>query len=309
MASTIFFIAFICAIFTMFITSGGFFYMKNDEEEVATKMIILWGIISTLISVICTKFIYHNWIITVPTSIIAGIIGTIINIRVNKNPDLQKIYIRSIGIILLFFFAPSIISSLLSNLPINDSLLTLLSNLCLAVLLIYIYRKDLKNEFYTFKNELSKNMDNGIKYWIIGLVIMMGSNLLISILIPKAVAGNETQVREMIYATPILSLISTGILAPFIEEITFRKTFKDMIPNNTLFVLVSGFIFGALHVVLSLKTAYDLFFLIPYCSLGFCFGLIYAKTKTIFTSITIHMIHNIGSTLILLGSTMLVILC
>lgn len=315
MTSTTFTIIFTNIIFTMLITNGCFFIKNYQGIKISNKIVKIWGVISIIISIISTSLIYKHMIITIPTTIISGIIGTIINIRVNQNLELQKNYIRSIGVILLFFIAPSLIIYLLDLMfpksidKINDSLLTLISNLGLALLLIYIYRKDLIKEFKIFKKDFFKNMDNGIKYWMIGLFIMMGSNLLISILVPQAVTGNENQVREMLYATPIISLISTGFLAPFIEEITFRKTFKDMIPNNTLFVLISGFIFGALHVVLSIETPYDLFYLIPYCSLGFCFGLIYTKTKTIYTSIAIHMIHNTGTVLILLAYSMAVFLC
>lgn len=327
-SSTIFMIGLICMIFTMFITNGCFFMKNKEGANISNKMIKIWGVVSTIISLICVlsichtlKFsIHHIFIIitAVPTIILTGILGTIMNMKANQNLELQKKYIKGMGVIMLFFFAPSIIQSLIlytffgnteTVSPETNGILSLVSNICMAILLIYIYRKDLKEEFKVFKKDFFKNMDNGIKYWMIGLLIMMISNILISILIPKAVAGNENQVREILYATPVVSLISTGILAPFIEEITFRKTFRDMISNNTLFVLISGFIFGALHVVLSLETQFDWFFLIPYCSLGFCFGLIYSKTKSIFTSVTIHMMHNIGSILILLISTMVMILC
>lgn len=328
MSSTIFYIALVCMIFTMLITNGCFFMKNTEKTKISNKMIKIWGIISTIISLICALSIFHTLrfsiyhipiiITAVPTIILTGILGTIMNMKANQNLELQKKYIRGIGVIILFYIVPLVINSLLLYTFLGNvetvsaetsGILSLVSSICLAMILIYIYRKDLKEEFKIFKKDFFKNMDNGIKYWIIGLIIMLGSNLLISILIPKAVTGNENRVREILYATPLISLISTGIVGPFIEEITFRKTFRDMVPNNTLFVLISGFIFGSLHVVPSLETPFDWFFLIPYCSLGFCFGLIYSKTKTIFTSITMHMIHNMGTILLLLASTMVMILC
>ena len=112
----------------------------------------------------------------------------------------------------------------------------------------------------------------------------------------------------MIQASPWISLIGTGLFAPFIEEIIFRKAFRNMISNDTLFILISGIIFGGLHVVLSLNSYYDLAYLIPYCSLGIAFGFIYIKTKTVFTSFVMHALHNTALTIISVAS-MLVILC
>ena len=158
------------------------------------------------------------------------------------------------------------------------------------------------------KKDKMKNLDTGFRCWFLGFVVMIVSNLFIAFLLPKAVAGNEESVQEIIQAAPWVSLISTGLLAPFIEEMTFRKAFRNMISNDRLFILISGIIFGGLHVVLSLNSYYDLAYLIPYCSLGIAFGFAYVKTKTVFTSFVMHTLHNTALTLISIAST-LVFLC
>jgi len=77
-----------------------------------------------------------------------------------------------------------------------------------------------------------------------------------------------------------------------VEELVFRKAFKDAIKNKWLFIIISGLIFGGMHVVGSYTTITDLLFIIPYSCLGFAFAAAYYNTDTIFTSITLHMIHN-----------------
>ncbi len=300
-------------ILTLFFTCGLFFIENQRGIKIPNKFIYLWGIISTILSIGISYLLKVP--VSIPTILVAAGIGTTINLTVKEKIELQKNYIRSLSVLLLFFF-----SSLLQFIPIFlfsidienttpeiESYLALFSNSCLLIGLIFLYWKDLKKEFKIFWEHKMENLDTGFKYWFLGIILMIASNTLILLLLPKANAGNEQAVQEIIHASPWISLISTGILAPFIEEITFRKAFRDMISNNVLFILISGFIFGSLHVVLALNSLYDLAYLIPYCSLGFCFGIIYAKTKTVFTSITFHMIHNFALTLLSIASTMVIL--
>lgn len=301
-------------LFTLLFNNGFFFIENYRGMKIPRKIIFLLGVCSMILSGVCLFLLGLE--LSIPSIIITGIIGTSINVVVDQNLKLQAIFIRSASVLLLFFVISlvQIIPIILFSIDVDqmnattESYLNLFSSICLLAILLFIYWKDLKVEFQLFWKNKMKNMDIGFKYWFLGLIIMIASNTLILLLLPKATAGNEEAVQEFIHATPWISLISTGILAPIIEEITFRKTFRDAISNDTLFILVSGFIFGGLHVVLSITSIYDLAYLIPYCSLGISFGFIYVKTRTIFTSISIHMLHNFALTLLSIVTT-LVILC
>ena len=291
------------------------FFIENYRGlEIQRKMIYFWGIASIVLSYAC-MFLFH---LSVPlfSIFVTGGIGIIINLTIYQNLELQKIYTRSLLVIFLFFFSSfvEIIPILIFRIDLDtmstvtSSYLSLFSQVFLVIILIAIYWSELKAEFQVFWKNRMKNLDIGFKYWFLGFIVMAVSNFLIAFLLPKAVAGNEESVREIIYASPWISLISTGFLAPFIEEITFRKAFRNMISNDTLFILISGLIFGSLHVVLSIRSLYDIAFLVPYCSLGIAFGFIYAKTKTVFSSITVHTLHNLATTLLVIASS-LVIVC
>ena len=82
------------------------------------------------------------------------------------------------------------------------------------------------------------------------------------------------------------------IYAPFVEEIIFRKSIRDFVSNKWVYAVLSGFIFGGLHVLTSITDITSLLYLIPYCSLGFVFALLYTKSNNIFSSIMVHAIHN-----------------
>ena len=198
----------------------------------------------------------------------------------------------------ILFFSTSYIQQILivvfniKKITIKDAVvISFISSLIIASILILIYRKDLIKEWKIYKKNLSKNIDIGFKYWLIGLMCMMISNFIISFLLKADQATNEQAVQKMISAMPYLLIVSAGILAPINEEILFRKVFKDNIKNKIIYILVSGIFFGYMHVT-SATTIPQFLYIIPYSSLGIAFAVMYSKTDSVFTSMTMHMFHN-----------------
>lgn len=217
--------------------------------------------------------------------------------------------LKSISMIFLVLCFSSIFFSIL-NIDINNISNTRyifylsLSNLTLIGIFILIYRKTLVRDFKNYIKNFGSNIELGIKYWIIGFIIMVVSNLIITFVLNKGIAGNEEQVRSYIDSFPIFMIFNTVIYAPFTEELTFRKSIKDAINNKWVYVLVSGLVFGMLHIVSYITNWTDLIYLIPYGSLGVMFALLYYKTDNIFSSITMHAIHNLLAVLVyLLGAS------
>ena len=177
----------------------------------------------------------------------------------------------------------------------------------LFILFVYLlYRKTINKNFKDFFSNFKDNIETSLKYYFIGLAIMVISNLIITILFSGASANNEEAVRTLIEKYPLYMVFSVSIYAPFIEEIIFRKSIKDMITsykNNSLtkylYILTSGLIFASLHVVGMADKAIDYIYIIPYLSLGIAFAALYHKTDNIFSTICIHSLHNIVSVLLL----------
>ena len=76
------------------------------------------------------------------------------------------------------------------------------------------------------------------------------------------------------------------------DDLLIQKGLKDIIGYNLVFILASGLLFGSMHVLGSANNVSDLLYIIPYSSLGIAFAYLYYKTKNIFSSIVMHMIHN-----------------
>lgn len=219
---------------------------------------------------------------------------------IEKIEQKMKYIIKAVIIFTIFYF-----SKYLQFIPlklfkidvknISNAMVVVLSTFSsLIILFIYflIYRNELKKDFKDFKKNKNEYFDTGIKYWMIGLTIMFITNFILNFVLKAGGANNEKSIQAMIKALPLLMLIDAGFIAPFNEEIVFRKSLKDVFKNKWLFVIVSFILFGGAHVITNSKTLTDYLFIIPYGTLGASFAYAYYKTNNIFTSISLHMLHN-----------------
>lgn len=218
-----------------------------------------------------------------------------------KLSDKTKYIIKGIIVFLIFEFSVYLqyIPVILLNINVKTMsyktavVLSTFSSIVTFFIFFLIYRKDLKKDFKDFWKSKENYMDTGIRCWIIGLLIMFASNFILNFLLKTGGAANEKTVQTMIKTLPILMIIDAGFIAPFNEEIVFRKTLKDIFKNKWLFIILSFLLFGGVHVISSAKTILDYLYIIPYGALGAAFAYSYYKTNNLFTSITLHMFHNI----------------
>lgn len=173
---------------------------------------------------------------------------------------------------------------------LNKSILLILCEFLLVLVISFIYRKELKEEFVLYKNNFKKYFLFSLKYWGLGLLIMGISNVIIQ-LIFKVTPNNEENVQLILKKLPLYITITSIFFAPILEELIFRKSFKKCFKNEIIFMFSSGLLFGLMHV-LSSNNLLGLLYIIPYGTFGVIFSYMYNKTETIFTSIFIHMIHN-----------------
>jgi membrane protease YdiL (CAAX protease family) len=159
--------------------------------------------------------------------------------------------------------------------------------------LLYIYRKDFEQYFEDFKKNGKKHLKLGFNYWIIGLTVMIASNILIGALSPVSMPENEQAVRAALKLSPLFIAFSAIIDAPIAEEMIFRKTLFDMIKNKKVYVVVSGLIFGAFHIIGVGTSLYSWLYIIPYAALGMAFAYSFVKTNNLLTSMCLHAFHNL----------------
>ena len=209
-----------------------------------------------------------------------------------------KEIIKFILIFLLYLLYSDIIIIILTKLEVNIKALPnnlkiaimFLINLSLMIMLFIFYSKSIKENLKDLKLNFKSYIKDNFKYYVIGLLIMIISNIIISFFV-EGNSTNETLIREYINIMPIYMIFSSCIYAPFTEEMVFRKSLRNCFNNKVLYILLSGLIFGSMHL-LSASNLVELVFLIPYSSLGCVFAYMYYKTNNIFVPMTFHMVHN-----------------
>lgn len=212
----------------------------------------------------------------------------------------NKKTLTGIGVFLLYFFVTELQGLPFWILKINTTtipmFLKMIYMLAIQILLIssilYIYKKDIKKNIIDLKKNHQVYFKKYLKYWFIAIGLMMISNFIILLINPNNMANNEEAVRQMFNNTPIFTFIQAVILAPLLEELVFRKSFRYMFSNNIMFVILSGLVFGSFHVVGSFESLFDLIYIIPYSVPGLVFAYTLTKNDNIFIPIGLHFIHN-----------------
>lgn len=203
--------------------------------------------------------------------------------------------------IMLYFlyqinFFPSLIISLGFNffkLPKTPRMLILgLTDLVYIVLLILMYKKEIKKGLVDLKKNFKSRASIMVNCWLIGCIIMFISSFLISFIIKKDVSTNEALVRESIKLAPIYMLFTCSIIAPIFEEMVFRNSLYGLIKKKWAFIIISGLAFGLLHIIGNYTSPLDFLYIIPYGAMGSSFAYLFVTTNNITLPIAIHMIHN-----------------
>ncbi len=154
-----------------------------------------------------------------------------------------------------------------------------------------IYKEDIKNDFKDFKKSIKDYLKKYLKYWFIVIIAMIISNTIIYNITHISTSTNQKNVIDAVKNVPIYSIVLTIFVAPILEELVFRLSFRKMIKKDTLFIILSGFVFGALHLT-SAKSIPELLYIVPYAIPGCIFAYTLVKSKNIFVPISLHFIHN-----------------
>ena len=221
----------------------------------------------------------------------------------NNNRDMIK-GIKSISVyFLLYLFSPFIIKLLPIDIETlkqtnNELLFNIGYELFMLIIIFLILKDTIINDFKIFTKYFTKFIKGYIKYWFIALGLMMISNMII-LLFTKDIAQNEQSVRQLIKVNPILSIFLASVLAPLLEEFLFRLSlYKILSKYKWVFILLSGLIFGSMHVLPTATNITDYLFLIPYSIPGSVFAYTLYKSKNIFVPVSLHFIHNTSSIII-----------
>lgn len=217
-----------------------------------------------------------------------------------KNYDLRDMFI-GFGVLFLYLIASSLPYDFIKLFGVNYNDLSLIARqiylilyeASLTLIIVYIYRKDFIPNFKDFLKNNIKYFKKYIKYWFIMLGLMILSNSIITMFTTTMTSENQQAIVDTLGKAPIYTFILTVFIAPILEELVFRLSFRKIFKHtNILFIVFSGLFFGGMHVLGTLSNPIDLLFIIPYSIPGFIFAYIYSKSKNICIPMSLHFIHN-----------------
>ena len=112
--------------------------------------------------------------------------------------QLKKI-LFSLLLFLFYFYFSYIVNFIMNLFKIDYSswnkLLLILFVLALDIIpiliLIFIYRKDLKKEFEIFKKDIVKNYDEYLRLWFFGIILMSFLNIIVGYITKSNITNNE----------------------------------------------------------------------------------------------------------------------
>lgn len=162
----------------------------------------------------------------------------------------------------------------------------------IACLLMMIFYKPLVDNLKNLKENHKEYFSKCVKYWLIGISASVILNYLIIAIFKTEIPNNEQAVRALFNISPIYMFLSAVVIAPITEELVFRKSFRNMFKSNLLFILMSGLVFGGLHVISSAETWVDFVYVLPYAAPGMAFAYMVTKTENVLVPICFHAFHN-----------------
>lgn len=227
-----------------------------------------------------------------------------------------KNIIKLIISFILFFNLSLVIAYIFKLLGINYSefnytdyaYLNVLLELIMFVVILFLYKKYFKKDLVLFKLNKKDYIKKIISYFVIFMVIKYGVAIFSSILLVMlgsdlVTSENQETVVSLAKSMPFMMMISTGLLAPFVEEGIFRLGIKKVINNKYLFILVSGLIFGFMHIFPTELPLYvALIESLNYVTMGLVLAYIYNETDNIYVTIAVHALNNLLSMLVILAT-------
>lgn len=203
--------------------------------------------------------------------------------------------IKGIITLVLYFLYPFFLGYLLPSV-IESSAAQIVFRVVFDVVFISIfvmlYKDELKKEFKMFKKKPFKLVGTSLLFLLLSIILMAFSTGIVSKITNGYVPHSQLGINSLWPKTPLYAVWLTFIVSPFTDEITFRKTFKDIIPSKVIYVVLSSLTYGFYMIGYSASSLNDILCIIPYSLFGGVIALSYLKSKTIVSPILIRILYS-----------------
>lgn len=159
-------------------------------------------------------------------------------------------------------------------------------------IMILLFRKQLLHDFKIFKEYFKEYNSLVVKTWLKALVVVGIISIIIQLITNIDTSTNQENLNEMFGTLPVLVAVLSMIYAPIVEELMFRGVLRKFFNKKYVFILISGILFGALHVIDDFQSIEELLYIFVYSTLGIYLSSLYYNTNNICTNIYFHFLQN-----------------
>lgn len=229
-------------------------------------------------------------------NIISGILGFIYFNKTSKykKRELPKLEIqynhKKITYILAFLL--SMVLMFIVPLFTDNKIINISIDIFILIMTVFLFYKDLKRDFKYFKEYFREYNSLVWKMFGISLAIMFVLAISIKLYTRISSPTNQVKLLEAFNTKPLYIIALAMIYAPLTEELLFRGIIRKIFNKKYLFIIISGLLFGALHVVDDFQSIGELLYILLYSSLGMFMAATYYKTNNLFTDIYFHFLQN-----------------
>ena len=135
------------------------------------------------------------------------------------------------------------------NFGVNNTtvILEVIGELCILIGVILLNKEKIKIILKNAKNDkISNFIKKSIVIGLICFVFFMIDGAIVSMVFKKNVLLSDIM-ADFAKIIPIMGIISQVLIAPVTEELVFRLTLHDLIPNKVIFIIVSSLLFAFIH--------------------------------------------------------------
>ena len=174
--------------------------------------------------------------------------------------------------------------------PYDNWIFSFVSDLIYFVCIFYLYRRTFATDIKDLKKDFWKKFLIGIKWLVIALIAQMVVAIIILPFFPS-VTDNDAAIMDL----PVVYMIfKTMIFSIIVEEIVFKKSIRDVIPNKVMFIVVSSLFYGIMNVIYTdFSSSLKLLNILPYIVSSAIMGILYVKTNNISLVMLVKFTYNL----------------
>lgn len=164
-----------------------------------------------------------------------------------------NLFIKTAILFIWYLFSNMLIGDILAIFKINDRLMiNFVSDILFMFIALILYRKDIIFSIKRFNNEykLSTKIFIIMKYVSLIFVVISIYGIIVSIIFKCESVTDANMNSFYIYAktSPLYAVLKSLIFAVIAEELLFKKSIRDLITNNILFIIISGSIYAFMNI-------------------------------------------------------------